>query len=140
MQNKTAVCLFSLLVLFWNMGGMGARLPGGSAMKTAAQTMPVHLRGRVTKAELVREDARSIVFKLELDLELLNVSNLPVILMQQPYWLGATRLASSEEEAKANKYLYASGSWPFRVRWLGMERVATTPEPARSPVRSDAYS
>jgi hypothetical protein len=83
-----------------------------AAMKTENEMTPLRLRGQVVKVERSREDAHSIVFEVGLKLELINAGNRPVILLRRPFWLGATTLARSPEDARAYKYLYQSSAWP----------------------------
>lgn len=109
---KIALCLFSILLLSLSTSGVARISNDGAGLKSKTQTSPVYLRGRIVKVRLARQDVHSIVFKLELNLQLVNVSTSPVILLKRLYWLGATTIAGSSEEAKAHKYMYASGGWP----------------------------
>jgi hypothetical protein len=71
-----------------------------------------HLRGSVASIRLVREDNHSITFDVKLNLEFINTSETGVIILQRGFWLGATTLARSPEDAAAHKYLYSSSHWP----------------------------
>lgn len=88
-------------------------------IRAEEQTGALCLRGEVLKVELAREDVHSIVFDVKLKLEFVNTGNKPIILLLRPFWLGATSLARSPEDAAAYKYVYSSGHWPS---------VSTAPE------------
>jgi hypothetical protein len=93
---------------------------------------PLCLRGKVSKVELIRENKHSIVFDMKLQLEFVNTSDKPVIIMQGSYWLGAKTLARSPEDAANYKYLYGSGHWASvsgAPEWRELRKRLDQPSP-----------
>lgn len=105
-------CFYLACVLSLTIIGESRVPENGTAMKRENQMAPLRLRGQVAKVGLSREDAHSIVFDVTLRLELVNTGTQPVILLQHPFWLGASTLALSPGDARAYKYLYQSSAWP----------------------------
>jgi hypothetical protein len=105
-------CFYLACVLSLTIIGESRVPENGTAMKRENQMTPLRLRGQVAKVGLSREDAHSIVFDVTLRLELVNTGTQPVILLRHPFWLGASTLALSPEDARTYKYIYQSSAWP----------------------------
>lgn len=62
------------------------------------------------------KDANYIRCKVGLDLEFTNAGSTPLIILQPhgeyEFWHGASSLALSEQESRANSFVYDSGAWP----------------------------
>lgn len=108
MRNLT----IKLFCLFFLLGVVGiAQSSNKVKIEKSYSASNLCLRGKVTKVEFVRENNHSIVFNSKLDLEFINNSDKPIILLKREFWLGAKTIARSSEEANTNKYLYSSGGW-----------------------------
>lgn len=108
---------------------------GGLILRKDCDKKSLCLRGKVVDVKLVHENKHSIVFDVKLNLEFSNYSRTPIIILQQEFWLGATSLARSPEDATAYKYIYISGHWPSvstSPEWKALRQRLNQPNPPQA--------